>query len=218
MANSNSASLLDAKVTLDYPKGANDDSGSDTVHVEQDLGTINAGQTKSQAFSVVLYGQQGTSQVITATLTYELKNSSALFQKQDTFSVMINSSPLTMTVNGPTSIAANQPFELTINNSFTSDTPLANVITRVEYPSGFVFTSATPAPTGGNNVWSLGDLESGTNRTITIQGKLIGDENEQKSFRVYVGTPVSASDSTIGTVYNSGLQTITLSNHSLPRS
>ncbi|HTH93390.1 MAG TPA: hypothetical protein VL576_02855 [Candidatus Paceibacterota bacterium] len=211
VANSNSASLINVKLEIDYPKGANDGTDSDTVRVQKDLGTINAGQSKSQDFSVVLYGQQGTSQTITAILSYKLKDSSATFQKQDTFAVMISSSPLTMTINGPTSIAGNQPFQLTINNNFTSDTPLSNVIARVEYPSGFVFSSANPAPSGGNNnVWSLGDLENGTNRTITIQGKLIGDENEQKSFRVYVGTPVSATDTTLSTVYNSGLHTVTL--------
>lgn len=212
VANKNAASLLNAKIALDYPKGASDDSGNNTVHVEQALGTINAGQSKSQSFSVVLYGQQGTSQPLTATLTYGLKNSSAQFQKQTTFPVMISSSPLTMTINGPNAIAANQPFELTIHNTFTSDSPLKNVVTRVEYPSGFVFSSATPAPNGGNNVWSLGDLENGTDRTITITGKLIGEENEQKSFRVYVGTPVSATDTVISTTYNSGLHTITLAN------
>ncbi|MDB5189012.1 MAG: hypothetical protein JWM92_610 [Candidatus Nomurabacteria bacterium] len=210
IANSNSAGLLNAKVAIDYPKGATDPNGNDTVHTEQVIGTIAAGQTKSQDFSIMLYGQQGTTQTITATLSYSLQNSSAVFQKQTTFAVTISSSPLALTVTGPDSIAANQPFELTINNAFTGDTPLSNAITRVEYPSGFVFASATPAPTGGNNVWALGDLENGTNRTITIKGKLAGQENEQKSFRVYVGTPVSATDTTIATVYNSALHTFTL--------
>ncbi len=212
VANSNSAALLSATLTLDYPKGAIDDTGTATVHTVQNIGTIAAGQTKSQEFSVVLYGQQGTSQTITATLAYQLKNSSAIFQKVTTYPVMISSSPLTLTVNGPTAIAANQSFVLTLNNTFTSDTPLSNVIERVEYPNGFVFASATPAPTGSNNVWALGDLENGANKTITIQGKLIGQENEQKSFRIYVGTPTAPTDTTIGTVYNSALQTVTLSN------
>jgi hypothetical protein len=211
VANSNSASLLDTKLSLDYPKGAADDTGTATVHLEQDVGTIGAGQTKGQNFSIILYGQQGTSQTVTATLSYQLKNSSAVFQKVDTFSVMISSSPLSMTIDGPTSVAANQPFEFSINNTFNSDTPLSNVITRVDYPQGFVFASATPTPTGGSNVWSMGDLESGTTRSITIRGKLIGQENEQKSFRVYVGTPVSTTDTTIATTYNSGLHTVTLS-------
>jgi hypothetical protein len=212
IANSNAASLLNTKLTLDYPKGVSDASGSDTAHVEQEIGTISAGQTKSQAFSIILYGQQGTSQTVTATIAYNLKNSSAVFQKTKTFSVMISSSPLVLAVDGPTAIAANQSFELRLRNTFTSTSPLSNVITRVEYPSGFVFASATPAPTGGNNVWAMGDLQSGTDRTITIKGKLIGQENEQKSFRIYVGTPATANDTSIATTYNSALHTITLAN------
>ncbi len=212
IANSNSAALLETKLALDYQKGINDGSGSDTAHVEQDMGTVSAGQTKSQAFSVVLYGQQGTAQTITATLSYQLKNSTAVFQKQTTFSVLISSSPLTLTVDGPVTIAANQQFELTLHNTFNSTTPLQNVITRIEYPNGFVFGSADPAPNGGNNVWSLGSLQNGADNTIVIKGKLIGQENEQKSFRVYVGTPATATDTAISTIYNSALQTITLAN------
>ncbi len=212
VANSNSASLLDAKLSLDYPSGASDGSGTSNAHVEQDMAIINAGQTKSQSFSVVLYGQQGTTQVITATLSYMLKNSSAVFQKKQTFPVLISSSPLTLTISGPTAIAANQSFSMTLHNTFTSSTALKNVLERVEYPNGFVFASATPAPTDGNNVWSLGDLENGATQDIVIKGKLTGQQNEQKSFRVYVGTPATTADTTITTLYNSALQTVTLTN------
>ncbi|MEO5646639.1 MAG: hypothetical protein ABIO57_00195 [Candidatus Paceibacterota bacterium] len=212
IANSNSAALLDTKLVLDYQKGVNDGSGNDMAHIEQAVGSVEAGQTKSQAFSVVLYGQQGSSQTITATLSYQLKNSTAIFQKQTTFSVLISSSPLALSIDGPVAIAANQQFELTLHNKFNSNTPLQNVITRVEYPNGFVFGSAVPAPKGGNNVWLLGDLKNGADNTIVIKGKLIGQENEQKSFRVYVGTPATATDTSISTIYNSALQTITLAN------
>jgi len=210
IVNNNAAALLNAKLAIDYPKGGDTATSGDTTHTEQDIGTVNAGQTKSQEFSVVLYGQQGTAQTITATFSYQLKNSSAVFQKIKTFPVTISSSPLTLTVNGPTAIAANQSFELTLNNTFTSSTTLSNVITRIEYPNGFVFASATPAPTGGNNVWALGDLQNGGHTSIVVKGKLMGEENEQKSFRIYVGTPANVGDTTISTIYNSALQTITL--------
>lgn len=211
VANSNSAPLLNAQISLDYQKGADDGSGDNMAHVVQTLDTIAAGQTKSQSFSVILYGQQGSTEVVTATLSYKLQNSSAIFQKKQTFSVLISSSPLALTVTGPNAIAANQSFTLTLHNKFTSSTPLQNVIERIEYPSGFVFSSAVPAPIGGSNVWSLGELDSGADQSIVITGKLIGQKNEQKSFRVYVGTPATANDSTISTIYNSALQTVTLS-------
>jgi hypothetical protein len=212
VANSNSAALLNAQINLSYPKGVSDGSNDNTAQIMQNLGTIAAGQSKSQAFSVVLYGQQGSTQTITATLSYQLKNSTAIFQKNQTFSVLISSSPLTLTVTSPTSTAANQTFELTIHNVFNSNTPLQDVIERVDYPTGFVFSSATPAPIGGNDVWSLGNLQSGSDTDIVIQGKLTGQENEQKSFRIYVGTPADTTDTAITTVYNSALQTITLTN------
>jgi hypothetical protein len=112
-----------------------------------------------------------------------------------------------LTVDAPSSIVSNQPFTVTIHNTFSGDKLLPNVITRVEYPNGFVFQSATPAPTSGNNVWSLGDLENGAERTIAIQGRLVGEEQDEKAFRVYVGTPESDTSSKIAVTYSSVLAT-----------
>ncbi len=211
IVNKNSSDLVNATLTLDYPKGATDVAGSDVVHIEKVLGTIGSGKTKSEEFSVVLYGEQGTDRTITAKLSYTLAGSSSTFQKEKVFSVKISSSPLALTIDAPAALASNQPFTLTLRNLFTGDTLLSNVLARVEYPNGFVYQSSSPAPISGNNVWTLGDLQKGAEQTIQIKGKLIGEEGDEKAFRVYVGTPESISDSRIAVVYNSALHSMTLS-------
>ncbi len=210
IVNKNSTDLINATLTIDYPKGATDIAGSDVVHIEKVLGTIPSGKTKSEEFSVILYGEQGTDRTITARLSYKLEGSSSTFQKEKTFSVKISSSPLTLTLDAPSVLASNQPFTLTLRNLFTGDNLLSNVLARVEYPNGFVYQSSTPAPLSGNNVWALGDLQKGAEQTIQIKGKLIGEKGDEKAFRVYVGTPESASDSRIAVVYNSALHSMTL--------
>lgn len=208
VANKNATDLVNAQLVLNYPKGATDQTGTDVVQLEQPLGTIASGKTKSQDFVAVLYGEQGTSRTITAKLTYQLAGSSATFEKDATFSVMISSSPVGLTVDAPTAVVSNQPFTITLHNSFSGDKLLNNVITRVDYPDGFVFQSATPAPSSGNNVWSLGDLQTGDERDITITGRLVGEVNDEKAFRIYIGTPESDTDTSIAVAYNSALATM----------
>lgn len=211
IANKNSADLVDAELTIDYPKGATDQAGGDIVHIKKTLGTIASGKTKSEVFTVVLYGEQGISRDIKATLSYKLNGSIAIFQKEQLFSVMVSSSPLALTVDGPPAVGSNQPFGLTIRNTFSGDTSLDNAVVRIEYPNGYLFQSAVPAPVSGNNVWSLGDLEKGTERAIFIKGKLVGEEQDEKSFRIYVGARQSDMDNRIAVAYNSALHTVIIS-------
>jgi hypothetical protein len=208
VANKNAADLVNATLVINYPKGATDETGSDVIRLERPLGTITSGKTKSEDFIVVLYGEQGISREIKATLTYQLKGSSALFQKESAFSVMVSSSPVSLAVDAPTAVVSNQSFTLTLHNTFSGDKLLNNVVARVEYPNGFIFQSATPAPISGNNIWNLGDLTKGDVQTIAIVGKLIGEQNDEKAFRIYVGTPETDTSNRIAVSYNSALATL----------
>lgn len=210
ITNKNSSDLVDAQLTLSYPKGSSDATGGDIERIKKPLGTISSGKTKTEGFSVILYGEQGTSRVITASLEYKLEGSNATFVKEKTFSVMINSSPVSLTIDAPTLATSNQPFIINIRTLFNGDTLLDNAIVRIEYPSGFIFQSAIPTPSTSTNTWDLGDLVKGTERTISIKGKLVGEQQDEKSFRIYVGSRTSESDARIAVSYNSALHTITI--------
>jgi hypothetical protein len=211
IANKNSTDLINAKLVINYPKGATDETGSDVIRIERDIGTVPSGKTKSEEFTVILYGEQGISRDIKATLSYSLSGSNSSFEKESISSIMISSSPVALTVDAPTSVVPNQPFTINIRNSFEGDKPLGSAIVRVEYPNGFVFDKATPAPVSGNNVWTLADLTKGAVTTISIEGRLLGEEQDEKSFRIYLGAPENETSSKIAVAYNSALQTILLS-------
>ncbi|HVY35776.1 MAG TPA: hypothetical protein VG982_00670 [Candidatus Paceibacterota bacterium] len=210
IVNKNAEDLVNASLTLDYPKGATDETGSEVTHLVQQLGTIGSGKTKSVGFTVVLYGEQGVVRTINATLNYHLAASTATFQKAGSFAVTINASPILLTVDAPPTVAANQTFTLSVRSLFTGDQPLQNAIIRVEYPTGYVFESASPAPSANNNVWSLGDFAKGAEQTIAIKGKLDGLEGDERAFRIYLGSPVSDTDNHIDVAYNSVLNTVTI--------
>lgn len=208
IVNKNSQPLQSAVLTLEYPKGAVDTGGGELVRDRRELGSINSAKSDSESFSAYLYGEQGTTRTLTANLEYKLSGSSATFVKTATFSVLINSSPLALSVDAPWTAAPNQTFTLRLHSSFTGDKAIDNAIVRVEYPNGFVYQSSVPAPVAGNNVWSLGDMLEGSEQNIEIKGKLVGEIGDEKAFRVYVGTPVSDIDPRIDVTYNSALHTM----------
>lgn len=210
IANKNAADLVDAEVTVSYPKGASDNGEVDIQRSKVSLGTISSGKTKTQAFQVILYGEQGSSRNIKATLEYKLAGSNTVFVKETNFAVMINSSPVALTVDAPSSIVSNQPFTITIRTVFTGDSMLDNAVVHIDYPNGYVFDQATPNASSNNNTWSLGDLIKGSEKTINIKGRLIGEQQDEKAFHVYVGSQTSDTDYRIAVSYNSTLHSVTI--------
>ncbi len=88
-------------------------------------------------------------------------------------------------------------------------TPRGNILVNLDYPIGFQFLSATPAPSFGNNVWNLGDLAPGAEHDISISGKMVGVFNgDQKTFNISSGSQSSTNKSAIDVVYNSIQQTV----------
>lgn len=208
IANKNSADLVESQLTLSYPKGSTDTGEANMQRNKVALGTISSGKTKTQGFEVVLYGEQGTNRNLTATLEYKLSGSNTIFVKETNFSVVINSSPVALTVDAPSSIVSNQPFTINIRTVFTGDTLLDNAVVHIDYPSGYVFDSASPTATAGSATWALGDLIKGTERNIVIKGRLVGEEQDEKAFHVYVGSRTSESDVRIAVSYNSVLHSV----------
>jgi hypothetical protein len=81
----------------------------------------------------------------------------------------------------------------------------------VDYPIGFQFVSATPAPSFGNNVWNLGNLAPGAEHDISISGIMTGVfSGDQKTFNISSCSQSSSDKSAIDVVFNSIQQTVTI--------
>jgi hypothetical protein len=84
----------------------------------------------------------------------------------------------------------------------------------LDYPTGFTFTSAAPAPTVNKDTWAIGDLQPGATRTFVINGTFDGKEGEEKVFTASVGRESSAEDK-IEAVYTAATEKTVLQNASL---
>ncbi len=144
VTNNNNVGLQLVDMSVAFPAGATDPNDSTkalSTH-EQLLGDMPSGAATSTSVSAIIFGEENTQKEITVTLTYSINGSSAVFTKQQTYDVLINSSPITVSVSSFSSITSGQSFDMTVNLKSNSQDTLKNVILKAQYPFGYTFTSS----------------------------------------------------------------------------
>ncbi len=209
VTNRNPVALEYSDLVIEYPKGAEiTTNAGDMVRVRQQLGTVEGGKSIMENIKVTLFGEEGSTKDIKATLEYRVKGSNAIFVKEKKYTVTISSAPLNLSIEGPTETNSNQEvaLELTVRSNATK--LVENVAIRASYPPGFQFTKAEPEAADGNNIWNLGDIAPGVEKKITITGIILGQDNEERSFRFEGGELDPDNSSEIAVVYSSLLHTL----------
>lgn len=208
ITNKNKSQISGVDLVVSYPKGSGTNDTSEYVRLRKTIGTIESGETKSEPYTLVLYGEQGTVKNITASIEYRVSGSNALFIKDASFTVTLSEAPLSLLVEAPEMIGSNQEYNLSITTTLNADTLSKNMVLVVVYPPGFSYTNSSQSPMVGNNVFDLGDLKQGVPKTITIKGNLVGLDKEERSFQIYAGEQNKDNQSAIGVIYNSLLQNV----------
>lgn len=211
ITNKNNSPLELADLVMTYPEGSSSNSSANNENFRVSLGTIPAGAVVNENLTPVLFGEQGSTIPITISLEYRVADSNAIFVKDQIYNVTINSTPINLSVDAPSTISPNQAITLNVKATLNSTTAVSKVLVKIDYPIGFQFGSATPAPSFGNNVWSLGDLSPGAEHDISISGQMIGVFNgDQKTFNISSGSQSATDKSAIDVVFNSIQQIITI--------
>ncbi len=207
ITNRNSSALDLVDLVMEYPKSSSisqTDLSAGTERFRESLGTIPPGAVRNENLKVVLFGEQGSVRPIKISLEYRVEGSNAIFVKEKLYEVNINSTPINLTVDAPEVISPNQDITLNVKTTLNATKPASNILVKFDYPVGFQFSSATPVPTLGNNVWSLGDLSPGAERDVSITGKMIDVfDGEEKTFRISSGSQSASDKSMIDVVFSS---------------
>jgi len=207
ITNRNRTSLNLSQLILTYPDGTRSTTDLTTPLPEMriDLGSVAPGETKRGVVSAVFEGTQGTTQNVQVELDYRLPGSSAIFTASNNYTLNFASSPLSISTTGNAQTISGQPVTFTINVTSNTTAPVADTLLSVDYPFGFKFGSATPAPIGGgatstSALWQLGNLLPGQTSSIVVRGTLSGAPGDTRVFTIRAGTRPSVASSTISTV------------------
>ncbi len=187
--NGNNSDLELANFSIQFPSGSRDplDSGKALSYSRESLGLIKAGSESARNVRTVLIGASGETKEFKLSLEYKVKGSNATFYKDKLYQVTMGEAPLSLSIESPSSVTSGDSFTTTLSVTLNSTEVLKNVMLRAEYPYGFSLSSAVPSAISENNVWSLGDLSPGTTKKIQLKGILIGENQDERTFRFYLG-------------------------------
>ncbi len=199
ITNRNAATLQLADLLIDYPDGTRDPKNptQTLAHERQSIGTIAPGQQLKRTSSAILYGQEGTSEMVRATLEYSILGSNAIFTKQGDVTITLGSSPVSVVINAPQEAAAGEPFDITVVVRSNAQTPVDNVVVQAQYPFGFAVIKATPNADAGGSYWRLGTMAPGATQTIVVHGSIDGQDGDQRVVRFLAGSDADQTDTSI---------------------
>ncbi len=212
IANKNTTALNSAYLIVEFAPGTRSplDVTKELPRTRIPLDTIKSGSSLNQTIKGVVFGEKDAEQEIKVSVEYRIADSNAIFDKVSLFRYQISSSPVTLNLNLPTEVNSGQTVNLDLELVTSSDAPVRDLVVAASYPPGFTFTSATPQPAVGTNVWRLGDLPSGARPHIKVTGKLEGQDDDPKSFRFSVGMESDRNEGTIAVNYGEVFKVVTI--------
>ncbi len=199
ITNRNAVPMQLTDLLVEFPAGTRSDSdiSRDLPRVRESLGTIKPGESVNRTIRAVVFGESGSDLSVKASAEYRVPSSNAIFVSNTTYVAKINQSPASITVDALKEAVSGQ--EVTFKVSITSNAPgvLSDMVLLASYPPGFAFESSTPVPVAGSAAWSLGDIEPGGTRAITIKGVFTGEDGESRVLHFSAGSKKTGQDDAI---------------------
>ncbi|MDP2789969.1 MAG: hypothetical protein Q8O51_02465 [bacterium] len=97
------------------------------------------------------------------------------------------SEQVALTAQAPVEVASGDDVAITVTVKNQERIDLRNAELTYTAPEGFTFRTSTPAASNEfNNAWSLGTIKESGGTTVTISGRLIGEQAQAKKFSFMV--------------------------------
>lgn len=207
ITNNNKVSIESATLLVEYPIGFYTVPGREGLpRMSKELGVVTPGQSVFESVNTMLYGEENTGKEVSVTLEYRMAGSNATLKKTSSYSINVSSSPVNIKLSVPGEVSSGQEVELLVDIASNSNESISSLLIDAVYPVGFIFESATPAPTYGTNAWSVPSLKPQEKRSIKIRGVIEGQESEEKVTKISVGTESEKDERILGIVYNSATE------------
>lgn len=193
-------------LVLSYPKDSSEKG--EEVFLRRSLPDLEKGKRATEEFNIVLFGKEGDTRNIHATLEYRIEGSSAIFIKEFDHEVIIRSTPTDISITAPKEIVQGQDFELEVDIQSNSTKQLNNLLLNIQYPLGFEFISSNVEPSYSSHMWYFDHLDETKENKILIKGKINALAGQGKTFSAILGKQNFAQKNEIETIFNKATHTI----------
>ena len=183
--------LRDLELNFTYPPGAvplrDDKTTANGSRVRLPLADLKPGEEAKIELAARLFGRQDEVKKAEGVFYYRIDQGSTRFSVAAGVETVIARVPLVVSINMPNEVVSGQTMTLVVDYTSSAQAPFEGLSLGLQYPSGFEFVLADPAPTKDNNIWSIGTLAPGDSGKITIRGVVSGPPADVKIFNVQVG-------------------------------
>ncbi|MFH1460910.1 MAG: isopeptide-forming domain-containing fimbrial protein [Patescibacteria group bacterium] len=184
--NNTRLALEGIKLIFHFPENSIPSQGDNLVQTI-DLPNLGSGQKQETKLLARIIGLKGEEKKAWVELSYQLADLSSRYSNKTEFSSQIISVPLVLDFDLPEQLVNGQSFDFSLRYLNQAQVSFDNLRVKIEYPSGFVFESASPEALENDKVWSLDNLMAGEQGKIFIRGRIEGEEDEAKSFKAQLG-------------------------------
>ena len=161
-----------------------------------------AGDGQARKFKAILFGKEGETKDIKVSLQYKPEGADRIIIKERIYQVQVDSAPLVLRVTHDESYLSGSLVEIVASVQSNALRPITNLLLEVDYPFGFDYASSTQEALAFDNIFGIGSLRPGETKEIKIYGYILGQDDEQRSFRYKVGTRSSDSPDQIDAIFS----------------
>lgn len=190
LKNNDSVKLTDLELELVYPEGF---SYVSSVPNSQNLsgssfkiqGDLLPGQNPAVIVKVKTSGEINSEKRLLAKLRYKYSNFNSSFVKESSHTLRLVASDVLLEIDGPKETNSAQLVAYTVTYKNNSKDAIKNARVKLNYPAGFNYGSSQPQASLGGDTWNLGDLQSGAEGKIIVQGTFGSSQSgEEKKLEV----------------------------------
>ena len=212
IVNKNNVAMKLTDLLVEYPDGTRSatDIAKALPRYRESVGTLAPGEIMQKTVKAILFGSEDTRQSVKVTVEYRIDGSNAIFFTEKVYDVTLISAPLSLSVINLNEITSGQEIDFDIVVTSNSSTVIKDALLSVEYPFGFEFIEANPESTFTDNVWDLGDLQPESKKTIKLKGIIVGENEEERTFRFFAGVSSARDEKELEVAFSTILKSIVI--------
>lgn len=150
------------------------------------------GETGTREIKLFLIGDKGNIKDAKLTLIFQAGTLRSSFEKTTTASTTVVGLPVALTLVAPPTTVSGQAMSYIVDYRNESGADVSDLKLVMNYPDGFAFQRALPAPTKSPNTWEIPLLRQRGGARITITGVMTGNERDSKDASVVLQRKINS--------------------------
>jgi hypothetical protein len=169
--NYSNKNLTDVNLRIILSEGIFWNKSNQTKEFSFSLGRIEAKNTVNQNLNLFFINEGNFKETIKFILTYKLEGQSHIFEREDSFSILVKNAPLQAQIFIPTKTYLNQEFQVSFKVINLSNKILENIKVKIDTPSNFLLVSTFPK-NDNSLYWEFKKIEPKEIKDISLIGQI----------------------------------------------